>query len=59
MLHLAATVRLINRNLLWPFHHRVELTDVLLWLVLLAVIAGEWHFVVERIDGEFSDLEVE
>ncbi len=40
----------VNGMLLRPFRQRVDLTTVTLLMVLLLVIAGQWHLVLERVE---------
>lgn len=50
MQQLAQTIQRVNGILLRPFRQRVSLVDTALLLVLLLVVTGLWHIVLERID---------
>jgi len=40
----------VNAMMLRPFRQRVDLESVVLLLVLLLVITGGWHLVLERVE---------
>lgn len=46
----AATIGLVNQAMLRPFRQRVDIETVALLFVLLAVVAGGWHLVLERVE---------
>ncbi len=47
---IASTIGQVNAMMLRPFRQRVDLTTVVLMLILLLALAGQWHLVLERVE---------
>lgn len=45
-----STVAGFNRAMLRPFRQQVSIVDVALALVLVLVIAGQFHLILERVE---------
>jgi hypothetical protein len=44
------TIGQVNGMVLRPFRQRVDIWNVVLLLIILLAIAGQWHLVLQRID---------
>lgn len=54
---LFSTAGAVNAMLLRPFRQSVDIGNVVLLLVLLLAIAGQWHLVLERVDMHAAQVE--